>query len=140
MDITNDGRAQRAETALREYVEAKGEVFERSSSEIADLMADLLHFAVRLDEGDDPVTSTLRLARLHFDAEHGTPEEEGAAAMNESIKIITVRVEGGLVQDVIGVPHGIEVRVEDYDGGDESHPTWDAEKECHLTIYEGRAS
>jgi hypothetical protein len=140
MDMTNAGRAQRAETALREYVEAKGEVFETSSSEIADLMADLLHLAVRLDEVDDAVSSTLRLARLHFDAEHGNPEEEGAAAMNGSIKIITVRVEGGLVQDVIGVPHGIEVRVEDYDDGDESHPTWDAEKECHLTIYEGGAS
>jgi hypothetical protein len=53
--------------------------------------------------------------------------------------IITVRVEGGLVQDVIGVPHGTEVHVEDYDDGDDSHPTWDADKECHVTIYEGAA-
>lgn len=80
MDMSNPGRAQRAETALREYIEAKGEVFEKSSSEIADLIADLLHLAVRLDEGDDPVASTLRLAKLHFDAEHGNPEEEGAEA------------------------------------------------------------
>ena len=80
MEITNAVRAQRAETALREYVEAKGEVFEGSSSEIAELMADLLHLAVRLDEGEDVVESALRLARMHFDAEHGNPEEEGAEA------------------------------------------------------------
>lgn len=80
MDINNADRAQRAETALREYVEAKGEAFERSSSEIADLIADLLHLAVRLDEGDDPAANALRLAKMHFDAEHGNTEEEGTAA------------------------------------------------------------
>lgn len=52
-------------------------------------------------------------------------------------KIITIRVEGGLVQDVIGVPHGIQVRVEDYDDGDESHPSWDAAKGCGVTVYDG---
>jgi hypothetical protein len=71
----NGTRADRASAALREYVTAKGEAFENSSSEIADLIADLLHLAARLDEGDDPIDSTLRLARLHFDAEHDNPEE-----------------------------------------------------------------
>lgn len=52
-------------------------------------------------------------------------------------KVIIIRVEGGLVQDVIGVPPGIEVRVEDYDDGDESHPTWDADKGCAVTVYDG---
>mgnify|MGYP003288587083 CR=1 FL=1 len=75
-DISNETRAQRAENALRYYVEAKGEVFENSSSEIADLIADLLHLAVRLDQGDDPAENTIRLARLHFEVEHGNPEEE----------------------------------------------------------------
>jgi hypothetical protein len=75
-NITNETRAERAEAALMQYVEAKGEVFENSSSEIADLIADLLHLTAKLDEGDDPIESTLRLARLHFDAEHGNPEEE----------------------------------------------------------------
>jgi hypothetical protein len=75
-DISNETRAQRAEAALLQYVEAKGEVFENSSSEIADLIADLLHLAARLDEGDDPIESTIRLARMHFEAEHGNPEEE----------------------------------------------------------------
>jgi hypothetical protein len=75
-NITNEIRAQRAEAALMQYVEAKGETFENSSSEIADLMADLLHLAARLDEGNDPIESTLRLAQLHFDTEHGNQEEE----------------------------------------------------------------
>jgi hypothetical protein len=75
-NITNETRAQRAEAALMQYVEAKGEAFENSSREIADLIADLLHLSVQLDQGDDPVENTLRLARLHFDAEHGNPEEE----------------------------------------------------------------
>jgi len=76
MSNTNETRAVRASEALRNYVEAKGEAFENSSSEAADLIADLLHLVARIDEGDEPVESTLRLARLHFDAEHGNPEEE----------------------------------------------------------------
>jgi hypothetical protein len=71
----NEARADRAHEALRQYVEAKREVFERSSSEIADLIADLLHLAARLDEGDNPIDSTLFLARMHFDAER--VEEDG---------------------------------------------------------------
>jgi len=71
----NETRADRASAALRDYVTAKREVFENSSSEIADLIADLLHLAARLDEGDDPIDSTLRLARMHFDAEHDNPED-----------------------------------------------------------------
>jgi hypothetical protein len=73
---TNKNRAQRAETALKNYVEARGETFERSSSEIADLIADLLHLTGSLDEGDDAVESTIELARMHFDAEHENPEED----------------------------------------------------------------
>jgi len=70
----NQTRADRADEALRQYVEARGEVFEQSSSEIADLIADLLHLTARWDEGDDAIDSTLRLARMHFDAEC---DEEG---------------------------------------------------------------
>ena len=76
MTARNDIRAQRAQIALQSYVEAKGEVFEGSSSEIAELMADLLHLTVKIDQGDDPVDSTLSLARMHFDAERDNPEEE----------------------------------------------------------------
>jgi hypothetical protein len=75
---TNEIRARRAETVLRTYAEAKGEAYEASSSEISDLIADLLHLSVCLDEGDDSVESTLFLARMHFDAEHENPEEEAA--------------------------------------------------------------
>jgi hypothetical protein len=73
--ISNETRAERAEAALRGYVEAKGDPYEASSSEVADLIADLLHLAVRLDQGDEPVESTLRVARMHFEAEHQNPEE-----------------------------------------------------------------
>jgi hypothetical protein len=73
---TNAARAQRAQTALQHYIEAKAEAFENSSSEIVDLITDLLHLTARLDEGDDPIESTLRLAQMHFDAE---TDEQGAA-------------------------------------------------------------
>ena len=75
----NETRRQRAEEALRHYVESRGEVFEASSSEAADLIADLLHRVAAKDEGHDPIDSTLRLARMHFEAEHGNPEEEPTA-------------------------------------------------------------
>lgn len=65
----NERRAQRAADALYGYVKAKGEVYEESSSEVVDLITDLLHFVVKLDQGDDPIESALRLARLHFEAE-----------------------------------------------------------------------
>lgn len=55
-------------------------------------------------------------------------------------KIITVRIEDGLVQDVTGVPAGYALHVEDYDGEDTSHPSWNAEKECFVTIYDGDAA
>jgi hypothetical protein len=75
--ITNKTRAHRAEIALQNYVQDKSEVYEESSSEIADLVADLLHLTASLDEGEDAVESTLRLARMHFDAEQ---QEEMLAA------------------------------------------------------------
>jgi hypothetical protein len=82
MTTSNDIRAERAQAALQSYVEAKGEVFENSSSEIADLIADLLHLAARLLEGkntaEETVERCLRLAQMHFDAEHNNPEEEAA--------------------------------------------------------------
>jgi hypothetical protein len=65
----NEVRAERARTALEQYVIAKGEVFENDSSEIAELITDLLHLTVRIDQGDDPVESTLRLARMRFEGD-----------------------------------------------------------------------
>lgn len=52
-------------------------------------------------------------------------------------RIITIRVEGGVVQEVSGVPKGFELHVEDYDEGDTEHPSWDAEKGCFISVYEG---
>jgi hypothetical protein len=73
----NRDRAERARTALQAYIETRGEAFENSSSEIVDLIADLLHLTADLDEGLDPIDSTLRLARMHFEAEQAG---EGGAA------------------------------------------------------------
>lgn len=76
MTISNETRAERAENTLRSYVEAKGEVFENDRSEIADLIADLLHLINRDHNPDhetpwidDVIRSTLDLAEMHFDAE-----------------------------------------------------------------------
>lgn len=70
-ETTNDNeiRAKRAADAVYEYVKAKGEVYEESSSEVVDLITDLLHLVVKLDQGDDPVEGTVRLAQMHFEAE-----------------------------------------------------------------------
>ena len=78
MTISNETRAERAENALRVYVEAKGEVFENDRSEIADLIADLLHLLARdhtpkeivLPWQKEVIQSTLDLAQMHFEAEH----------------------------------------------------------------------
>jgi hypothetical protein len=67
----------------------------------------------------------------------GKAEDTFAA---ELPRIITVTIEGGLVQDVTGVPHGYELHVEDHDEGDETQPQWNADKECFITIYEGDAA
>jgi hypothetical protein len=68
--------------------------------------------------------------------------DEAHAAVREAQgngppKTITVHVEGGMVQDVTGIPAGCEVRVEDYDHSDDTQPTWDQEKQCHVTVYGG---
>lgn len=76
MSTRNDERAARAQSALETYIRARGEVFARSSYEVADLMADLLHLVSRLDDGDQPIESTLRLALLHFEAEIAGEDHE----------------------------------------------------------------
>jgi hypothetical protein len=79
--IDNATRAERAMNALEGYVEANGETFENTSSEIADLIADLLHLAATLDGGETDEESNviyvLELARNHYEAE--IHEEKEAA-------------------------------------------------------------
>jgi hypothetical protein len=83
MTPSNETRSERAENALKAYVRAKGEVFENSRSEIADLIVDLLHLlatehaAEAPSTADDVIQSTLDLARMHFEAEQADAEEEG---------------------------------------------------------------
>lgn len=79
MHTSNSTRAERAQAALQSYVEAKGEAFENSSSEIADLIADLLHLAFMNEHGDISAQrladSVISLAQMHFEAEQEDPEE-----------------------------------------------------------------
>jgi hypothetical protein len=49
--------------------------------------------------------------------------------------VLTIRY--GLIDEVTGIPAGYELRVEDYDGDDASHPAWNAEKECFVTVFDG---
>ena len=90
MSTSNGTRAERAEQALHAYLEAKCYTFELDDTEahITDLIADLLHMAARdLEEDSDDesedkdavIDRILRVARLHFDAEHENPEEEESA-------------------------------------------------------------
>jgi hypothetical protein len=67
--MTTTARADRARQVLAHYVTVRGDTFEGSSTEIADLIADLLHLAARIDEGEQPITSTLARARRHYEAE-----------------------------------------------------------------------
>jgi hypothetical protein len=86
------------------------------------------------DKGDAGFQDSLELL------ESAIASAAGGAVTSEPTKTITVRIEGGLVQDVTGVPEGCELRVEDYDGDDTSHPAWDADNGCFLTIYDGGAA
>lgn len=86
------------------------------------------------DKGDEGFQASREL--LESVIRHAT----GSATSPQLTKTITVKVEGGLVQDVAGLPSGYELRVEDYDGDDTSHPAWVAQKECYVTVYEGGAN
>lgn len=63
------------------------------------------------------------------------------AAIHESSILssqnITIHLEGGFVQDVTGIPAGYEVRVEDYGFPETDDDSWDADKKCVVTVYEG---
>jgi hypothetical protein len=73
-------------------------------------------------------SATSEAQRLLSESENGRPE---------SSKTIALRIEGGLVADVTGIPAGYELRVEDYDVQDPGDDSWDAEKECAVTDYGG---
>lgn len=76
MSSMNDKRASRAEAALEAYILARGEVFEASPYEAADLIADLLHLTDRMAEAWDIGTdATIDLARAHYDAETSGEED-----------------------------------------------------------------
>lgn len=86
--------------------------------------------------GDGTVTKDFvyRLIRLHLTVlkPYLRPREA-----EQSPKTITIHIEGGLFQDVTGIPPGYGVHIHDHDEGDTSHPSWNAEKGCFVTVYGG---
>ena len=63
-----------------------------------------------------------------------------SSASQAPANTITIQLKDYWVHEVTGIPAGYQVRVEDYrdeDEGDKSHPSWDAEKECYVTILGG---
>lgn len=75
-DYSNEDRAERASATLTYYkTEIMKEVCEQNSAEIADLITDLLHLTRLWDQGDDPIESTIRVARMNFEAEEEEEEE-----------------------------------------------------------------
>jgi len=76
--LNNTARIERAKRTLKFYTKDKGEHYnenEIDSSDPVDLITDMLHLVAALDQGDNPIDSTLRLAKMHFDAEFNNPEE-----------------------------------------------------------------
>ena len=57
---------RRAEVALEQYIEARGEVFEGHNGSIADFIADLLHLAHEKG-GSEAVKSVLHSGQLRFE-------------------------------------------------------------------------
>jgi len=100
----------------------------RSNTELLDALRNLHDACEFWEDQSDPVLSHARAAINKASA--------GTAALRAS-KNITIFIKGGLVADVTGIPAGYELRVEDYDVQDPGDDSWDAEKECAVTVYGG---
>jgi hypothetical protein len=93
----------------------------------------------------DALKVAIRHGKKHNEEYHHitSPEQlsdwEALIEDKASPKAITIHVEGGLVQDVTGIPVGYQVRVEDYDVHNPGDDLWDSEKQCVVTVYEGGA-
>jgi hypothetical protein len=104
----------------------------RSNAQLLNALKTYLDVPVAPDIGcEDELVAAIELARAAI------AETEGAAVSPAPAKAITIHIEGGLVQDVNGIPAGYEVRVEDYDFPDTGDDSWDAEKKCVVTVYGG---
>lgn len=78
-DRKNPDRASDAKAALQWYKDISSKNEEDNITTITDLMADLMHLLVSdlqpEETAEDAVNYVTGLARMHFDAEHGNPEE-----------------------------------------------------------------
>jgi hypothetical protein len=83
---------------------------------------------------DDDKGETAQSFLAPFD---GAIAEATDGVIRRPTKTIAIHIEGGLVQDVNGIPAGYELRIEDYDVQNPGDDSWDAEKECAVTVYGG---
>jgi hypothetical protein len=87
--------------------------------------------------GDRPNQESRDCFTLYQLCDEAIAQATDADAVAIVVTTITVTVQGGMVQEVAGIPPGWKIRVEDYDHPDDTQPTWDAEKQCFVTLYEG---
>jgi hypothetical protein len=114
----------------------------KSNADMAAAIRNMIDAGDGLIAAIDGSTDQFATETAAFSAAVSAAEKTLPDAVSESAapKIITVTVEGGLVQDVTGVPKGYELHVEDHDEGDTSHPSWDEEKKCFVTIFDGETA
>lgn len=74
----NATRRDRANRLRAHYAEIKMEVNDEDETELSDMLADMFHLAVSesKDDTEEVCDRIVRVARMHFDAEHNNPEEE----------------------------------------------------------------
>jgi hypothetical protein len=124
---------------LSEHTHYYGRLF-ASAEEVLDKLLDIKRLAESGDDnGYEPYT-LLEMIAQEARAALALSGGAGVAGMEPSMsnrRIITVQVKGGLIQDVTGLPPGCDLSVEDYDVQNPGDDSWDAEKECVVTIYEG---
>lgn len=69
-ELSNETRRNVARLALAYYLKTKGETPDEGTSNIVDLVTDLLHLAASLQPSDREPEQILETAAMHYRAEH----------------------------------------------------------------------
>lgn len=125
-EAMNDSRAAWAGQAIDHFAFTTGTDKEDA---LSDLLADLMHWCDRQQVSFD---RELARAREHYEAETLGEQDARAKALPaiaettgkvspDLRKPIVIEVRGGVVQNVLNVPTGIEYEVRDYDNQEETN-------------------
>jgi len=129
-----DGTATVEQARRGQALVALANASPRLLESLANLLPDIdSEINQRLESGIEEEWSELK--RLSDDAHAAIREATGES--ERPVNVITIQIHRGLMTDVSGLSAGFELHVEDYDADDTSHPEWNAEKECAVTVYEG---